>query len=212
MKGFFLLMCAAALWGWPAVAQESRFEVADLVDIPHILTGGRDPSWYLEFREQWTLSPGRPSIQKTVRGYTVHDHQDPRADKDSLQSEFEKLLRYSVQVRGTGRFSEISSEFMLMEPVDTVLEALQKELAGLVERYSASSSHYDLPQQLLSVDFHEEWTVDAVSCTISKRVLAMTPEIWQRRETTDGQPVDDRETGLPVYYKVKLERIPLRNP
>ena len=211
MKGIFLLMCAAAAWGGPATAQESSFEVVDLVDVPDIMTGERDPSWYLEFREEWAISPVKPEIQKTVRGYTVHDHQDPRADRDSLQSDFEQLLHYSIQARGTGRFREISSEFILMDPGDTTQGDLQKELADLVDRHSALSNHYDLAEQLLSLHFHEEWTVDPDSFTITKRVTAITPVIWQQRKTTDGEPVDDPDTGLPVYYKMKLERIPLRN-
>ncbi|MCD4709533.1 MAG: hypothetical protein K8R52_01695 [Bacteroidales bacterium] len=45
-----------------------------------------------------------------------------------------------------------------------------------------------------------------------KNENGITPVIWQLRQTAEGEPVHDAETGFPVYYKLKLERIDLRNP
>jgi hypothetical protein len=45
-----------------------------------------------------------------------------------------------------------------------------------------------------------------------KRIKALTPVIWQERQTADGEPIPDGETGYPVYYKLKLGRIELRQP
>jgi hypothetical protein len=36
--------------------------------------------------------------------------------------------------------------------------------------------------------------------------------IWQERQTAEGEALHDAETGYPVYYILKLERIDLRQP
>jgi hypothetical protein len=43
-------------------------------------------------------------------------------------------------------------------------------------------------------------------------VRAITPVIWQRRQTEAGDPVNEADTGLPVYYKNQMQQINLRNP
>jgi hypothetical protein len=47
---------------------------------------------------------------------------------------------------------------------------------------------------------------------LDRQVNAITPVIWQRRRTVEGEPVNDAGTGWPVYYKNSLSRIELRNP
>ncbi len=100
----------------------------------------------------------------------------------------------------------------------------------------------DLPPELkvhqdssCTVEFHEQWRVNAANSSISKKVngyevscanrigdiltaeesvrlRGISPVIWQQRQTADGEPIHDAATGLPVYYKLKLQRIDLRNP
>ena len=80
----------------------------------------------------------------------------------------------------------------------------------ILKRYP-EVKRYDPDKQLLSVIFHEEWFMDPVSGQITKKVLGLTPVIWQRRLTTTGDPVNEAGTGKPVYYKNQLSRIELRN-
>jgi hypothetical protein len=206
-----IIWLLAATPGTMLAAQELRAGVVDVVDMPAIMTGQSDPSWYLEFREEWTILNERPEILKSVSGYTVHDLRDPHADKDSLQSAFGAFMRQLLLAGGNSRFREISHEFLLMDDQDTALQMIRTGLCPMVADHSAMADHYNLGDQLLSVYFHEEWTVDPVSLQITKKVLGITPVIWQRRQTTEGEPVNDADTGLPVYYKINLERIPLRN-
>jgi hypothetical protein len=209
VKCIWLLLAATS--GTMLAAQELRIGVVDVVELPAIMTGQSDTSWYLEFREEWTISGDRAAIFKSVNSYTVHDLRDPHADKDSLQSAFGAFMRQLLLAGGNSRFREITHEFLLMDDQDTTLEMIRAGLSSLVADNSAMADHFNLRDQLLSVYFHEEWTVDPVSYQITKRVLGITPVVWQRRETAEGEPVNDADTGLPVYYKMNLERIPLRN-
>ena len=115
------------------------------------------------------------------------------------------LLDPHMMASGNSGYSEPDS-------MDVWTKKLQGELISLVKSLSKSKERYDLNTQMLSVHFHEDWIIDPVSLQIIKKVHGITPVIWQRRKTTDGEPINDAETGLPVYYKNSLNRIELRNP
>ena len=194
-----------------AVAQETQIEVSDAVHLPSVLTGQPDHSWFLEFRETWTFPEDGTGIRKDVDSYRVKDLQHPEIEEDSLLTAFGEMIEGLPRARGVHRFGEFSYEFLLADPGMEQKNNLHAPVVEMVSRHSAVAGHYKLPEQLLSVHFHETWYMDPDSSTITKKVLAMTPVIWQRRATKDGEPVNDAETGLPVFYKIQLERIPLRN-
>jgi hypothetical protein len=123
--------------------------------------------------------------------------------------------------------SDISYEFTLLDPhvpgsqdspfplagtMDPATARLHEDLIELAARRSTRLDRYDLKEQLLSFYFHESWTIHPVSLRVTKKVHGITPVIWQQRKSVDGVPINDAETGLPVYYKNTLDRIDLRNP
>jgi hypothetical protein len=212
LKVFYPLLLSAATCGMTAMAQETRTRVVDAVNLPAAESGQPDRSWYLVFNESWMIAAHRPYILKTVNSYTVHDYRNPEADADSLQAALGKYASGIPLNRGAARLGEVSYEFLLMDPDTEQTNNLHTPLSSLVSAHSAAAQHYVLKDQLLSVYFHETWSIDPDSLRITKKVLGVTPVIWQRRQTTHGEPVNDAESGLPVYYKLQLERIPLRNP
>ena len=188
---------------------------------------GVDRGWYLQFRERWTIDPDRPVIIKEVEEYRPFNDALPDIPPDSLRQRFASLVR--AQAAGTEKltFRNVTYEFVLLDPhlessgnvsfpspdsMDRETAELQRALISLIGRRSSAASGFDLEDQLLSVYFHEDWQVDPVSLEITRKVHAITPVIWQRRKTVQGEPVDEGDTGYPVYYKNRLERIQLRNP
>ena len=209
------------------VPPASGFRVIDVVDLPGKLCNAGDDSWYLQFRENWFIDPKKTTISKKVEQYHPLNPAFPDASPDSLRSIFASLIREQPSPEGRVACRGISYEFVLLEPhlegsgntsfpspdsMDEQTLALQQSLVSLVSRRSRMGSLLDLEQQLLSVRFHENWYIDSVTLEITKDVEAITPVIWQRRQTVQGEPVNDPETGSPVYYKNMLERIRLRNP
>jgi len=194
--------------------QEPVHQLIDIVDLPGELVGlDTNPQlksgWYLEFNETWTITPGRSSISKSVAGYKIRDRNNPRAAPDSLQLHFSELMEHLPVAKGSIRLTNITYEFLLLDPPTRLL---QGELIKLVQSQTDADNIYDFQHQLLSVWFHEEWSFDPLSQMITKKVLGITPVIWQRRQSNSGEPVNDAESGLPVYYKIQLDRIELRNP
>jgi len=214
---------------------DTGFRIVDFVDLPgEWISGvdgdrntGVDGGWSLEFRETWYIDPERPSVVKEVEEYRPLNDAMPDLPPDSLRLRFASLVR--AQATGTEKltFRNVTYEFVLLDPhlessgnvsfpspdsMDRETMALQQELISLIGRRSSAASGFDLEEQLLSVYFHEEWQVDPVSLEITRKVDAITPVIWQRRKTVQGEPVDEGGTGYPVYYKNTLERIQLRNP
>ena len=129
--------------------------------------------------------------------------------------------------RGASHLRNVSYEFMLLDPhiresayiafpepdsMDSWTRKLQIDLISLIKPRDHSGYSYDYNEQLLSVIFHEKWFIDPLTLEITKRVQGITPVMWQRRRTNKGEPVNDTDTGLPVYYKNQLCRIDLRNP
>jgi len=198
MKMLFFLL--AILGFRPAVAQETIFQVSDVMDLPPELNPGRDTSCSLEFQEQWILNVATRSISKKVEAYEIFC-----TDSTGVHGLPE----------GTVRLKNLSYEFSfldLMDLMDQRARKLQEALISLIERSFPIPEVYDPTKQLLSVYFLEDWVIEANHQEIKKRVKAITPVIWQERQTADGEPIHDGETGYPVYYKLKLDRIELHQP
>lgn len=228
----FLLAILTGASGAGATAQDSAFHVIDFVDLPKHLNPrvpNQDPeqTWSIEFRESWIIFPEKPGILKRVVDFEPNLHNASLLSPDTLQQKFSLFIQQFPQRNGTIRFDNISYEFMLLDPhlkssgniafpepdsMDAGTRKLQGELIALVKSRSNPANRNALNDQLLSVYFHEEWTLDPVSQQITKKVLGITPVIWQRRQTTDEEPINEADTGLPVYYKNPLDYIDLRHP
>ena len=194
------------------IGQESSHQIVDFIDLPAELNMRQDASCLIEFQEQWILNVSKASILKKVKGHKVS------CAFDSIDISF---ATESFCLR------EISYEFSFLDPhlealgnkafsgpgsMEKAARDLQNEFISLINGNTAIHSMYNPQEQLLSVYFHEEWILDAAKQEFRKHVKGITPVIWQLRQTTDGEPIHDADTGLPVYYKIKLERIDFRNP
>jgi hypothetical protein len=192
-----------------------------------MLTLGADTGTFLELWETWTFDPEKPAILKETSRYLV------RSPRDSLATPQEGMLRFTAMVRNLAHGNDpvhlkgIRYEFNLLDPhlegsgtegfpepdsMDRATRALQAALIRMVEKRIPRIGQYRLEEQLLSVWFQEEWIIDPVSMEITRSVGALTPVIWQRRRTVEGEPVDEAGTGWPVYYKNPLSPVYLRNP
>jgi hypothetical protein len=197
----FILLAAHVSTGIsPLKAQKGVHQIIDFVELPAELKIPGDSASFIEFTEQWTFQ-AKGGLIKEVKG-----------------------LDLPFPERCT-RIKEISYEFMLLDPhlvesanrafsepdsMDIPTRQLQADLIGLIESLAPISPRYDPDKQLLSVYFHEEWILDPESREIHKEVKGITPVIWQRRQTADGRSIDEGDSGLPVYYKTPLQKIPLR--
>ncbi len=194
------------------VALTRKHLLVDYVEVNVEIPGGTDSLCILKFLEEWFIDPLKPSISKKV---VEHDS----ACLDLLGNL--AIKNGSIPVR------KISYEFHLLDPhlvssgnrafpepdsMDEPTRQFQEELSALITARNNFNNRYQLEDQLLSVIFHEEWRMNPVTMDVTKRVLALTPVIWQRRQTEAGDPVNEAETGLPVYYKNELKRLSLRNP
>jgi hypothetical protein len=191
---FFLLAIQAFS---PAMAQETRFQVLDVMDLPPELNPKRQASCSLEFQEQWVVNVATSSISKKVDAYGI-------SCTDSSDLAF--------LPEGAHRIKEISYEFSFLNLSDPQERKLQEALISLINQSFPIPDVYEPAEQLLSVYFHEDWVIEADHQEFRKRIKALTPVIWQERQTADGEPIPDGETGYPVYYKLKLDRIELRQP
>ena len=100
----------------------------------------------------------------------------------------------------------------LMDLTDQKASQLQETMIALINHRYSFPEVYNPQEQLLSVYFHEDWVIEADHQHVKKKVKGITPVIWQQRQTAEGEPLHDAATGYPVYYKLKLERIELRQP
>jgi hypothetical protein len=208
---FILLAALFSLALCPVKAQVQTFQITDHVAWPSekIVPGDRD--CYMEFRETWTFN---------TRGTLLKEVQSQKLSCSGEEKEMPVPL-------GQSRIKDINYEFMLLDPhvmesgniafsepdsMDTPTRNLQASLIELVEKYDPIDKDYNPAQQLLSVWFHEQWEVNPETGVSRKKVKAITPVIWQRRQSTEGRGIDDAETGLPVYYKNPLHKIHLRQP
>ncbi len=229
---FCLILLLSGISYVGATYQDTGHHVIDFVDLPlGKLTNGRvlnlGNNWLLEFRETWDISPSQLFLRKSVHSYKPKNRNNSQASPDSLQERFNSLIRQQPATKGFVRIRNISYEFMLLDPhllksgniafpepdsMDYWTRKLQKDLISLVKPKSSVSKHYNYNEQLLSVVFHETWFIDFSALKITKLVEGITPVMWQRRQTNAGEPLDDPDTKLPVYYKIKLDQIDIRNP
>ncbi len=191
---FFLLVLGIPT---PAWTQGQVYQVVDVIDLPPALSSRPGDSCRIEFREQWTIDVAGSMISKKVSDYGIICSDGTR------------------EVPGSGkplRLKDISYEFFFLDPHLTATRELQAAIIALVDARFPVNKIYNLPAQLLSVHFHEEWVVAPAQGELRKRVEGITPVIWQLRQTAEGRPVNEAESGLPVYYKLELPRIDLRQP
>ncbi len=181
----------------PLAAQESVHQVHEVMDLPVKLDPGGSLDCTLEFHEQWTIRVHGSSISKEVSSFRY-------SCADSTRSLF--------PAEGKLRVRDISYEFSFLDPRGEVMRELQEGIITLINSMHPLPGVYQAEKQLLSVHFHEDWILDGEQQDIQKKVTGITPVIWQIRQTVDGEPVLDGDTGYPVYFKLTLDRIPLRQP
>jgi len=208
----FLLLGLICIPAIQTQAQGREHRLVDHIEVNVAIPGGNDSLCTLKFLEEWVIDPQANSILKQV------------VEWDTCCSGF--LGNLAVK-NGTIPIRNISYEFHLLDPhlvasgnvafpepdsLDGPTRQLQEELIALITARNNFGDRYRLEDQLLSVIFHEEWSMDPASLEVTKRVRTIIPVIWQRRQTEAGDPVNDAETGLPVYYKNQLQQVNLRNP
>lgn len=181
----------------PALAQEHVFTIHFITELPRELNPDLIPSCSLESHEQWIIDPAASSLSKMVETFEL-----PCADNTIDLSPGDKVIR----------LRNISYEFSFPDLSGQMAKEVQLAFIELIDKRISIPEVYDPPEQMLSVYFHEDWTLDPRQQVFIKKVRALSPVIWQRRQTADGEPVLDPETGLPVFYKQTLERIDLRQP
>ena len=203
------LLCIPA---FHALSQGQTHQLVDFVEVNIETPEGKDTLCIKNFLENWAIDPTGPSVSKRVLDYDT-----------ACSDLFNKLplKNGSISIRN------ISYEFRFLDPhlvasgnrafpepdsMDGPSRQLQQEMVSLVSLHGNAGKMYDLSDQLLSVVFHETWSVDPATFAVSKQVRAVTPMIWQRRQTESGEPINEASTGLPVYYKIALRQISLRNP
>lgn len=97
----------------------------------------------------------------------------------------------------------------IVEPyLDSLMESVMNEYDLEEFMPTMADLKYDLKRNVFSIIFFEDWYIDPETLYMEKKVNAVAPVLWQRRKTADGYPVDDPETGYPVYFKSILFRIP----
>lgn len=190
---FLLLTQALSL----VKAQEISFQMFQMMDLPREFNPNGSPSCKLEFQEEWIIDPAGSSISKTV---------------NTLEFPCDDLNLKVTLPEGTTRLKNISFEFSFLDLPEQMAKEVQMAIISLIKLSYPFPESYDPGEQLLSVFFHEDWSMDEEPLVFIKKVRALTPVIWQRRQTTDGEPLLDPDTGFPVFYKLELERINLRQP
>lgn len=209
---------------------DTILNIIDFIDIPGRWTGGENGSWYIEFSETWVIPENLTGMGKRVESYTIHSGgTDSNAGDRTIISLDSILPDLKANHPKPGReilLGNISYEFTLLDPhspcsdnvsftgplsMDLSAREIQEALISLALKGYPPAKKYDLKNELLSVWFHEEWFLDSATGEITKKVRGITPVLWQRRMTVEGNPVDEADTGYPVYYKNRLSRINLRN-
>lgn len=191
---FFLLLLHAA---YPAKAQEASFQIRVAMALPQGLTMDNSSGCWLESQEQWIIDPARSSITKRVDAYEF-----------PCQDTVERVKL----PEGTRRLKNVSYEFTFLDLPEELAKEVQEAINALISERFPIPGTYDPSEQLLSIYFHEDWLIEPGPNQFSKKVQGITPVIWQRRQRADGEPVLDPDTGYPVFYKLSLERIDLRQP
>lgn len=207
--------------------QETTLTVFDLVQAPAAWTGHTGNDWDIAFRETWSVDPARPAITKNVDDWTPHNDSLSTLPPDSARNLFMSMVMQNADAVKRGYLADVFYEFVLLEPhaagsgmtgfpapdsMDAETRQLQGALIALADRHSQAGRRFNLEEQLLSVWFSETWLLDPATMEITREVRSITPVIWQRRKTTEGEAIDEPTTGYPVYYKNQLQPIFLRNP
>ncbi len=195
------LLCLPAIY-MDAQSQEQvqdlKHRLVDHIEVSVAIPGGEDSLSTLRFLEEWVIDPIQASISKQVLEF------DGTISFRNISYEFHLLDPHLVS-SGNRAFPEPDS-------MDEPTRQLQEALIALISARANFKQTYRLEDQILSVIFYEEWSQDPETFEVTKRVRAITPVIWQRRQTETGDPVNEANTGLPVYYKNQLQQINLRNP
>ena len=212
-----VLFCITTLPAWaqelgPGQPPDRSYHLVDDVEISFAIPGQKDTVCKLRFLEDWFIDVQANSILKQVVRW------------DSCCFE---ILSSIPSKNGSIPIRNISYEFHLLDPhlvassnrafpepdsMDVFTREFQAELVALISTRTHYEEMYQLDQQLLSVIFHEDWSLNPTNGMVLKKVRAITPIIWQRRQTEAGDPINEADTGLPVYYKIELKQITLRNP
>ena len=192
-NGWTLLLLACTMS--VASGQSYTLQVRDTLEVPSIEPSGSTDVTVLIFEEIWSVYPSRPALYKEITGFRTMETGGETGDWPP------------ETYRGT-----MDYEYELRDPQTGKEDIAFLPLLELVKKHSSLARNYDLGTCLISVRFSEDWVYDTLSRELTRKVLAITPVIWQRRQTTEGEPVNDGETGLPVYYKLEMEPIRLRNP
>lgn len=229
--GICMVAITTGTWINQLLAQEHAYSVVDFVELPqefavHLSDGTRENCYDMKFHEQWNILPEKSILQKRVISYSLMEPGTAETIADPVPPEFTAMMARLPMVNGSWQLRNVSYEFMLLDPhltdstfrynpengsLDSLAGAFQRDLFELVRpalRYG--NWHHD-GERMLSLFFHEKWFIDPSTLKISKEVQAITPVIWQRRQTENGEPINEAGTGLPVYYKNRLDRIDLRN-
>lgn len=191
---FFLFSVPAVC---PVLSQETTFQMLHVLDLPPKLNPDQSPSCNIEFREEWIIDPEALSIAKKVESFEL-----PCEDSTMAIT----LPRGEIRLRNT------SFEFVFLDLPEKEAREIQMVFVELITKHLSISDVYDPSEQLLSIFFHEDWTIEPGHQVFIKKVRGITPVIWQRRQTADGESIPDADTGYPVFYKHELERIDLRQP
>ena len=181
----------------PLLAQEATFQVHHSMDLPSELNTEGRPSCSLETHEEWIMDPRASSLSKKVETFEL-----PCADSSIDLSLGEEVIR----------LRNISYEFFFLDLPEHLAKEVQLAFIALINKRFSIPQVYDPPEQLLSVYFHEVWTLDPHEKVLTKKVRAISPVLWQRRQGADGEPILDPDTGFPVFYKQTLDPIDLRQP
>ena len=180
-----------------AEAQERTFQMFQVMDMPREFNLNKSSACRLEFQEEWIIDPAGSYISKTV---------------STFEFPCDELNSTATLHEGTTRLRNLSFEFSFLDLPEQMAKEIQLAIIALVNNSYLLPEYYDPQEQLLSVYFHEDWSINDDPLVFSKKVRAISPVIWQRRQTADGEPLLDPDTGSPVFYKLKLERIDLRQP
>jgi hypothetical protein len=116
-------------------------------------------------------------------------------------------------VDGTSEYNFDSLPYIIDPYLDKLLEEIMDEYDSGIDPNlmipSLTELKYDLKRKVYSIIFFEDWYIDPETLYLEKRVNGIAPVLWQRRRAAGGYPLDDPETGYPVYFKSVLFRIPL---
>jgi len=225
MRFIALLICGGFSFTLPA--QDQLFDVVDEVALPAELGGGSGSGRYLKLHDRWSFIPEKPALLKENVSLQVRETVEGDSDLEVLQQQLAARIGQLPVIRGEAVVGEVDYEFSLLDPhlpetgmhgfpepdsMDRSTREFQAALIELTRGRIRNIHRYDLEEQLLSVYFHELWSFDPASGALLRQVTGITPVIWQRRRTVEGEPVNEAGTGWPVYYKNELTRIDLRNP